>query len=71
MLADTAYDAGYVVGTIIGAAALGWLVIFAWGAARGVPGFRVRSGLDHANHWRSLSAAGFLWLVSMVGRLSS
>ena len=69
MLADRAYDLGYAMGTVLAGLIFGYLLMWLWGLIRNHRESRLQSAWDWANHWRSLSAAGFLFVLSAVGRL--
>lgn len=71
MLAETAYDVGYAVGSITAALVLAYLIMWVWGGVRHRNGGFAASGFRWANHYRTLSAAGLLWLLSTVSRLGS
>jgi hypothetical protein len=68
VLAQTAYDAGRAVGTIVAAGLVAWVIVFAWGAWT-ADADRIAAGRRHATHWRTLSVAGVLWLVGTIGSL--
>jgi len=66
---DPAYGFGYAAGSIVAALGVAAITTAAWGALRAEEE-RVRTGLRFARHWRTLSVAGFLWLIGTIGRVA-
>lgn len=68
--AITAFDAGYLIGLLVGPPLVAFAGMWLWGALRHDGPGRARAGLRHAMSLTTLSVAGFLYLASMIGRMS-
>jgi uncharacterized membrane protein len=69
MPGDTAYDLGYLVGNLLAALIVAYVVMRLVGAVRNHRGDRSASSRDFAHHYRTLWLAALLYAVALLGRL--
>jgi hypothetical protein len=68
MPGDSAYDLGYLVGSILAVLLVAYAVMWVMGSLRNDRGTRSASGRAFAHHYRTLWLAALLYAVALLGR---